>query len=536
MANENWSFEKMLEECGLSHLLPYVRRAQSGAGLKPGEWTEEKTKEVFTALEDAHKKIAEQKETIDRLSSPHLEHAPVILAGENADKSAPSILIVHGGRVIEVLAPKNKQIVPGDIVKISPHTMQIIDVVNSPKLGDAVIVKRVIDTFLSEIEWGGKARVVVNGKFANQLEDGDRVLIDNSGSVILSRLALEGERYRFAEETNISWNDIGGLVKTKERLVEAIELPYSRRDLFDFYGKRPPRGILLYGPPGCGKTMLGKAVATGLASIHKELGSSPVFFYIRGPEILDRYVGSAEAAIRQIFAAARSASKKLGYTVIIFIDECDAILYKRGTGRSSDIERTIVPAFLAEMDGLDTGDVLVLAATNRPDVLDSAVTRDGRFDQKIEVERPDRIATAEIFKLNFGKTKLHGGISPEEMAEFAAEEILSAKYGLYSFELGGAKKGETRKFTLAHIINGAMIKGVVDKTTSIALQRDLKHPSTPPTEERGVRKEDIIEACDMSREENLNLNHDEELAHFTKNYLGDVDEILNIRQLRQTMS
>lgn len=536
MADENWSFEKMLEECGLSHLLPHVRHAQSGTGVKPEKWTKEKTEEVFAALENAHKKIAEQKETIDQLSSPHLEHAPVILSGKNADKSASSVLIVHGGRVVEVLAPKDKRIVAGDIVKISPKTMQIVDVVESPGLGDAVTVKRVIDTFLSEVEWGGRTRVVANGKFANQLEDGDRVLVDNSGSIILSRLALEGERHKFTEETNVTWNDIGGLAKTKERLIEAIEFPYKHKSHFEFYNKKPPRGILLYGPPGCGKTLLAKAAASGLASIHKELGASPAFFYLKGPDILDRYVGSAEAAIRQVFAAARSASKKLGYTVIIFLDECDAILYKRGTGKSSDIERTIVPAFLSEMGGFDTGDVLVLLATNRPDVLDSAVTRDGRVDIKIEAERPDIIATEEIFKIYFGKTKLHGGVSVEEMAKFAASELLSDKYGLYEFELGGAKKGETRKFTLTHIINGAMINGIVDKTTSIALQRDIKRETPPTTEERGVRKEDVVEACEMTRKENVHLNHEEELAHFTKNYLGDVDEVLHIRQLRQTMA
>jgi len=529
----NKEFEEFLVQSGLSHLKPFISNtaevAQKLSRIPTG--AAKNVPELLQALRQAHDKISEQDGEIKRLSDFPLAHAAVIFSDETSEDSPTPprpVLIMHEGRVLEVLPPPNKKIKAGDIVKISPKTTQIVDVASGPHPGGVATIRRVLDTFLSEADCQGATRIVVNGKFANQLEAGDRVKVDSSASIILERLSRDEDRYRFSEETNISWDDIGGLEEAKEQLIEAIELPYKHPGIFAFYKKKPIKGALLYGPPGCGKTMLGKAAFTSLAATHNNVGVATGFMNIKGPEILDRYVGATEAVIRQIFYQGKVHEKKYHYPPIIFFDECEAVLNKRGTGRSSDVERTIVPAFLAEMDGLATSGVIVILATNRPDMLDPAVVRYGRIDRKIKVTRPTPLASIDIFEKSFKNTPFAESLTKRQMAEFATAELFSPKRVLYEIVLGGSRQGQILNLTLGNMVNGAMITtGIADKAVSLALNRDLKGKIMA-----GLTKNDIIKATDQVLEENLDLNHEDELEEFTHDFRED---IADIKKLKQTM-
>ena len=416
---------------------------------------------------------------------------------------------------------------PGDIVKLSMETMQIVEVVVQPKVsGDISIVRSVLNENTIEIEYQGSTKAVhkSNGK----IETGDRVILDPTASVILKNLGKEEDRFSFNTETNISWDDIGGLHEAKRDMIEAIELPFRHPEIYSFYNKKPIKGVLLHGCPGCGKTMLGKAAATALAKIHNGHSVSSGFIYIKGPEILDRYVGSAETAIRQIFQRSRKHKEEHGYPAVIFIDEADAIMGKRGMGISSDIERTIVPMFLAEMDGLEDSGAVILLATNRPDILDPAIVRDGRIDRKIKVGRPDIDSTRDIFRLYFKNVPFFDGHSLDDMAEMSTEELFIGNYDLYNIHLNGDRRGQVIKFSLRNLCSGAMITGIVDQATSIAMRHGLENDTM-----QGVSKENVVEAISCVYRQNIDLNHSDDIAEFTRDFH---DDISNIEKLKVGMA
>ncbi|MBI4415234.1 MAG: AAA family ATPase [Candidatus Kerfeldbacteria bacterium] len=439
------------------------------------------------------------------------------------DWSLSTATIAVDGKFFEVLLPENYTINPGDTVTVVMESMQITGIATTQLNGDIGHLRRVIDATFSEVDYQSSVRVVFNGKLGTALEKGDRVVLDGSATVIVRNLGKEDERFSFAAETSVSWAEIGGLEEAKRQMIEAVELPHSNQDLFRYYGKRPIKGVLLYGPPGCGKTMLGKATATSLARIYNGGKASAGFIYIKGPEILDKFVGVAEATIRQIFQRARKHKETHGYPAVVFIDEADAILARRGSGVSSDVERTIVPMFLTEMDGLEESGALVILATNRPDILDPAVVRDGRIDRKIRIDRPTPKSATEIFLLALKRVPLSKGYSHEELAELGSAEIFSPRRVFYQVCTNG---NGTLGFTLGHTVNGGMIVSVVDQATSIAMHRDLA-----AKKKQGLRKEDIVTAVDAVERQNRDLNHSDELAEFVHDYRED---IVNIRRLRQS--
>ncbi len=430
-------------------------------------------------------------------------------------------LIAVEGKFLEVLLPKDKQVNPGDTVTIVMETMQIVDVAATQLGGDIGYLRRVIDEMFSEVDYQSSVRVVFNGKLGKALEKGDRVVLDGTASVIIRNLGKDDERFSFSAETNVTWNDVGGLAEAKKQMIEAVELPHRNPDIFRFYGKKPVKGILLYGPPGCGKTMLGKATATALAKIYNGGSKSAGFIYIKGPEILDRFVGMAEATVRQIFQRARKHKETHGYPAVVFIDEADAILSKRGSGISSDVERTIVPMFLTEMDGLEDSGALVILATNRSDILDPAVVRDGRIDRKIKIGRPTPQGAVDIFQLNLKRVPLNNGYTREELAKLGSDEVFSSRRVLYQVK----KKDGVCDFTLGHIVNGGMIVSIIDQATSIALQRDLSKKKP-----EGMRKDDLVVAVDLVEQQNRDLNHTDELSDFVHDFR---EEVVGIQKLRQ---
>lgn len=433
-------------------------------------------------------------------------------------------LVAHEGKLYEVAYPEDKNIRPGQTVKMSLATLQIVDVTeNQEHIGEVTTVRGLVDEVFCEVNYQDTSRVVYNGEFSGKLEKGDRVVLDHTASIILRNLGKNDNRFKFDQETNVTWDDIGGLEEAKKEMIEIIEYPLKHKDVYSFYHKKPVKGVLLWGPPGNGKTMLAKAAATSLAKLYTGNGNSSGFFYVKGPELLSHLVSVAEHTIQNLFVQARKHKKEKGYPAIIFIDEADSLMRKRGTGISSDIEHTIVPMFLAEMDGLEDSGAIVILATNRPDILDPAVVRDGRVDRKIRIDRPTLDAAMKIFHLYLRNTPIYN-TTTIEVTKAAAQELFSEKRVLYDICL----KGEDDKvlpFTLGHICSGAMIAGIVDQSTSLAIQRDLGNGGP-----KGITTVDIANAVEKVFQQNIGLNHNDDLSDFVSDFR---DDVLNIRKSKQ---
>lgn len=325
------------------------------------------------------------------------------------------------------------------------------------------------------------------------LEVGDEVLLHPKSMQIVERLGrppLEVSRFCPDAVPNVKWDDIGGLEQAKADMIEAIEMPHKYKDLFKFYNKRPIKGLLLSGPPGCGKTMLGKAAANCLATIYGKENARTGFLYVKGPEILNMYVGATEQTIRELFQDANRHHEEHGYPAIIFIDEADAVLATRGE-RNVGIGNTIVPAFLTEMDGLEGSSAIVIIATNRPDVLDPAIVRDGRIDRKVEVTRPTIDNARDIIGKNIIKFPVAKEHTHEELAEIMVSEIYSDT------------RFVKRDLLLREIVNGALLSGCVDLAVSNAIHRDLlgKNPT-------GIMPDDVMAAVNRTQHQNGSVMHD----------------------------
>ncbi|MEZ0287147.1 MAG: AAA family ATPase [Candidatus Paceibacterota bacterium] len=428
-------------------------------------------------------------------------------------------VIALEGKTVEVLVPALYHIKEGDTVKVAAETMQIVALADYQPAGELASVREVVDHSTIEVEMGGSVRIVSSGALSTSLEKGDRIIVDPSGSVVIRKLPDGKERFHAPVQT-VAWDDIGGLFAAKKHMKEIIELPYQNPAIYSFYKKKPVKGVLLYGPPGCGKTMLAKATVNAIASLHGADSADSGFIYVKGPEILDKYVGVAEATIRQIFQRARKHKEQHGYPAVIFIDEGDAILGRRGSGISSDIERTIVPAFLAEMDGLDETSAIVLIATNRPDTLDPAVVRDGRIDRKVRITRPDEMSAVEIFNIHLRGIPLAAGHNHCELAELGSKELFSTNRILYRINL----TDECLPFTLGNLCNGGMIAGIVDQATSKAMHRDIERGT-----QGGLVRQDVIDAINDVFLQNLDLDHSEPLEEILEDVKGRLQGIQRVR-------
>lgn len=438
-----------------------------------------------SVLEDLKAKLKQQDAMLKKLTGLPLAHATVIAINE--DKS---VTIVAEGQIAEVEYPDALEIEVGSPVLINGQTKQIVRVAKEPQIGGIGVVKALVNEHLSEVIIDGQNRVVINS--TSRPKVGDQVVLSGGNMVIYSVLPQE-QGQRFIRETaDVQWDHIGGQRAAKDALKEAIVLPALHPDVFKFYGKGFPGGILLFGPPGNGKTMLGKASSTAL----KKSGASGGFFSIKGPEVLDAYVGETERKIRELFKASRTYKQKTGDPAVIFIDEAEALLTARGNSRGSAnfMSGTVVPTFLAEMDGLEESSAIVMLATNKPEQLDPAIARDGRMDRKIEVARPTPEDAAEIIGVH-----LRG--VPTAKTEDAAAIGAAIVEAIYSKT---AKTPTGKK--LAEIVSGAMLAAIVEHGKSFALQRDLANGKKPT----GVTKADMLQAIERIKVENARVTHAEQ--------------------------
>lgn len=434
-------------------------------------------KELRAALREANRTLREKQELIEALTSAPAEIATVAeVIGSRA------YLSFHGTLVEQTIpAPIADHVRPGMTVRVNAKGGIAGVIKNFAAFGHINTVRNVLGKHC-EIDARGGVSVVALGDV--KAERGDRVIVDPSGMVVLKNLGKTDAENVFVGETNVSWDDIGGLEDAKKQLIEAVELPHKHPDIFKRYGKSIPKGILLYGPPGCGKTMIGKATATALAKIHGTAASTG-FIYVKGPEILNKFVGESEAKIRRLFMSAREHYRTHGYPAVIFIDEAEAVLSKRGSSRSSDVDKTIVPMFLAEMDGLEEAGATVLLATNRADMLDPAVVREGRVDRKVKITRPDKQSASAIMNLHMRGKPAAEKETQESLVNVAIKAVFSDK-------------------KLSKIVSGSLLAAVVDYASSFAISRDLE------TEEfSGITKADILNAVAQVRLQNQDVSYQE---------------------------
>jgi len=473
---------------------------------------------LASTLREARDRIASLREEVEKLSSPPSGYGLVL--GNNEDGT---IDVFTGGRKMRV--------------ERHPDLEEELDKGTEVVLNESLNVvmsrqARSTGSIVSVIEVLGTDRCVVSGRadeervvtIGDQLKDevlrsGDSVRVDASYEVALEKLPRpEVEHLMLEDVPDVSYNDIGGLAPQIEAITDAVELPFLHADLFLEHELPPPKGILLYGPPGCGKTMIAKAVANSLAQKVKaqraEDGETEevrsYFFNIKGPELLNKYVGETERQIRLVFQRAREKSEE-GWPVIVFFDEMESLFRTRGTGVSSDVESTIVPQLLAEIDGVETlNNVIVIGASNREDLIDPAILRPGRLDVKIKIERPDTDAAHAIFS-RYLTTDLPiasdvveslGGGDPakavQAMIEQATEEMYREEPQNEFLEIT-YQNGDKEVTYFKDFSSGAMIENIVRRAKKLAIKRLIE------TDERGLRPEDLTESVFQEFKEHEDL-------------------------------
>lgn len=332
----------------------------------------------------------------------------------------------------------------------------------------------------------GIVKVLIDGQVKEafgEVDEREEVLLDASKTVVVRSRPVNVKTYA-APIQHISWDDIGGLADAKLALREAIEFPITHAHLYRAYSHRGPKGVMLSGPPGCGKTLLAKAAASAIARMHNSEANTG-FIYVKGPELLSKWVGESEAAVRQLFSRARGHYSQHGYPAVLFLDEADALLAARGSGVGV-LTSTMVPAFLAEMDGLEDSGAIVVLATNRPQLLDSAVIREGRIDRKIAVTRPERDAVADILTIH-SRTLTTSGL---DVPQLVTNALWSDNYKLFDFN---GVEGHLR-----HTVSGAMLAGIIAKAKSQALHRDI---GLGLGRASGVQSQDVLDAVTLTYNE-----------------------------------
>jgi proteasome-associated ATPase len=465
-------------------------------------------------LRAAREQLAALREEVEKLAAPPQSYA-AFLSTETDDGT---VTIVSAGRKLKVnVAPEVDldTIEPGQEVLLN-EAMNVVGVGAYEDRGQIMVV--------SELLEDGRAIVVGHTdderivKLAEPLLDGplksgDSVLVDSRANYAIERIPkAEVDQLVLEQVPDISYDQIGGLKHQVEAIRDAVELPYLHADLFVEHELRAPKGILLYGPPGCGKTMIAKAVANSLAErVRDKTGREDVksyFLNVKGPELLNKYVGETERQIRLIFQRAREKSAE-GFPVIVFFDEMESLFRTRGSGVSSDVETTIVPQLLAEIDGVESlKDVVVIGASNREDMIDPAILRPGRLDVKIKVDRPDDAAAKEIFSiylhdrlpLHATEISAHGdaGTAIDRMIEATVEKMYSADEDNRFLEVTYAN-GEKEILYFKDFNSGAMIENVVARAKKYAIKRFLAE------EEKGLRTRDLIAAIRDEFRENEDL-------------------------------
>jgi proteasome-associated ATPase len=459
---------------------------------------------LAATLREARDQIVSLKNEVDRLAQPPASFA--VFLGAREEHTAD---IFTAGRKMRVSVSPDvdlETLTPGKEVMIN-EAMNVVKVLEFDEVGEVVLLKEMLED-------GDRALVIGHGdeesvvRLAYRLHDqnlrsGDSLLIDRRVHFAYERIPkLDVEELVLEEVPDIDYSLIGGLGSQIEAIRDAVELPFLHKELFAEHELKAPKGILLYGPPGCGKTLIAKAVANSLAKkVSERTGEEGRSFFlnIKGPELLNKYVGETERHIRLVFQRARDKASD-GMPVIVFFDEMDSLFRTRGSGVSSDVENTIVPQLLSEIDGVEGLDnVIIIGASNREDMIDPAILRPGRLDVKIKIERPDAEAAQEIFSKYLTPTlPLH----PEDLAEFDHDPQTCVRAMIDRTVDRMYEESEENQFLevtyaggdkevlyFKDFNSGAMIQNIVDRAKKMAIKDFLQ------TGVRGLRIGHLLQAC-----------------------------------------
>ncbi len=465
------------------------------------------------ALHEAREHIVSLREEIDKLCAPPSTYGVFLSANEDG-----TVNVLSQGRKVKVnLHPTiaAADIKPGQELILN-EGLNVVEMAGYEIQGEVVVLKEILEdnrAVVTQRADEDKVGVIADPLRTAKLKVGDHILMDAKSGYLLEKLPKsEVEDLTLEEVPDVDYEDIGGLTDQIEAIKDAVELPYLYSDYYKEHHLAPPKGVLLYGPPGCGKTMIAKAVANNLAARISEKRGEKVkgyFLSIKGPELLNKYVGETERKIREIFVKAREKAAE-DVPVVIFFDEMDALFRTRGSGISSDVETTIVPQLLAELDGVEAvKNVIVIGASNRQDLIDPAILRPGRLDVKIKIERPDKGAAVDIFNkymtahLPIHETELqsHGGdiqATLARMIEATIDEMYSLEEENRFLEVTYAN-GDKEVLYFKDFASGAMIESIVRRGKKLALKRYIQ------TGEKGIKVDDLLAAVREEFKENEDL-------------------------------
>jgi len=469
---------------------------------------------LVRTLKEAREQIVSLKSEVDRLAQPPSAFGLIVEAHEDA-----TVDILTSGRKMRVAVSPNvdpASLAPGREVMLN-EALNVVATCGYERVGEVVLIKELLeDDRVLVVAHADEERVC---RRADSLRDvpirvGDALMLDPRSGFVYERIPkAEVEELVLEEVPDIAYEDIGGLAGQIEQIRDAVELPYLHPELFREHRLRPPKGVLLYGPPGCGKTLIAKAVAASLAKQMAEMTGAPseksYFLNIKGPELLNKFVGETERHIRLIFQRAREKASD-GTPVVVFFDEMDSLFRTRGSGVSSDVETTIVPQLLSEIDGVERlENVIVIGASNREDMIDPAILRPGRLDVKIKIERPDAESARDIFSkyltvdlpLHADDVSEHDGnreATIEGMIQAAVERMYSEIDANRFLEVTYAN-GDKEILYFKDFNSGAMIQNIVDRAKKMAIKDFLT------VGQKGIRVEHLLASCVDEFKENEDL-------------------------------
>ncbi|PYN75823.1 MAG: proteasome ATPase [Candidatus Rokuibacteriota bacterium] len=467
---------------------------------------------LVRTLQEAREQVTALKEEVDKLCAPPSTYGVYLAANEDS-----TVTILSQGRKVKVnLHPsiKTETLKPGQELILN-EGLNVIEAAAYEIQGEVVILKEQLDaeralvTLRADEE---KVGIIAEPLRALRLKSGDHLLLDTKSGYLLEKLPKsEVEDLTLEEVPQIGYDNIGGLGDQIEAIKDAVELPYLYADYYKEHKLTPPKGVLLYGPPGCGKTMIAKAVANNLAEKISEKRGEKIkgfFLNIKGPELLNKYVGETERKIREIFVKAKEKAAE-DVPVVVFFDEMDALFRTRGTGISSDVETTIVPQLLTELDGVEgLKNVIVIGASNRQDLIDPAILRPGRLDVKVRVQRPDAAAAVEVFAkyltpdVPIAAEVLHqdGDVvaAVRRLTQLAVEAMYACDEENRFLEVTYAN-GDKEVLYFKDFSSGAMIESVVRRAKKLALKRYIAGG------QKGIMVDDLLTAVREEFKENEDL-------------------------------
>lgn len=501
-----------------------------------------RNKKLTGTLQEAKEKLQILKEKVEQLSAPPNNYG--VFLGGNEDGSIDIDVSGRKWRVNLDPGLKAEDLAVGQEVIVNSG-MNVVGIKAPERHGEVVKIKdRIADELAIVSLRTDEERVV---RVAASLKDeplktGDNVLLNHTTSMLMEKLPKrEVEDLLLEEVPDIGYADIGGLDTQIQAIRDAIEMPYLYPKEYEEFNLSPPKGVLLYGPPGCGKTLIARAVASGIAErVRRQTGRAEVrgyFINIKGPELLNKYVGETERKIREIFQKARDKSRE-GFPVIIFFDEMDSLFRSRGMGISSDMESTLVPQFLAEIDGVENlRDVIVIGASNRQDLLDPAVLRPGRLDIKIKIDRPSMEGAKDIFaiyltpELPFSEeTYQRFNGDTEAISKHFINEAANTMYAMTDenrfIEVTYAR-GERETLFFKDFVSGAMIENIVSRAKKAAIKRFIGSDGS----EKGMCLDDLTAAIREEYQENEDLPNTTNPDDWAKISGRKGEKIVNIRAL-----